>query len=394
MSEKEMVQIFRIKSLFIAIVILLSLARAGEAKIRNVIIMIGDGMGFEQVKAASLYAYGEDANLPFEEFYRGEVTTHSANSYKKDHYTDSAASGSAMATGQKFNNEVISEISRKPVKTILESLKEKGIATGLVTTVPITHATPASFGAHARKRDRYSDIANDYMTQSRPNILFGAYYKNEKGMTEAKALKGGYKVVKTREDMMRAVWTTSMNSTQEVFIAGLFCPDGMPWEYDYYHQLKHPLSDDIKNQTPTYTTIPHLSEMASAALMILSNDPDGFFLMVEGGKIDWSGHDNIIEDNVYETLEFARTFQVVYDWAKTRNDTLLIVTADHECGGLKVMKERRKGLMPEVFWATDDHTGANVPIYVVGEGAEEFSGAAGVIDNTQIYKITMELVEK
>ncbi len=391
MKEKQMNRMMCKRSLFIIIVILISLARAGEAKVRNVIIMIGDGMGFEQVKAASLYAYGEDANLPFEEFYRGEVTTHSANSYKEDHYTDSAASGSAMATGQKFNNKIISEISRKPVKTILESLKEKGKATGLVTTVPITHATPASFGAHTRNRDRYSDIANDYLTQSRPNILFGAYYKNGKGMTEVKAAKGGYEVVKTREDMMRAGWTASMNPTQEVFIAGLFCPDGMPWEYDFYNKSKHPLSDEIKYETPTYDTIPHLSEMTSAALMILSNDPEGFFLMVEGGKIDWAGHDNIIEDNVYETLEFARAFQVVYDWAKTRNDTLLIVTADHECGGLRVMKERRKGLMPVVLWGSDEHTGVNVPIYVVGEGAEEFTG---VIDNTQIYKITMALVEK
>ncbi len=393
MSEKKTIGMLCSENLIIIIVIAIAicLSQPADAAVKNVIIMIGDGMGFEQVKAASLYAYGDEGKLPFEKFYRGEVTTHSANSYMEDHYTDSAASGSAMATGQKFKNETISEISRQPVKTILEHLKEKGKSTGLVTTVPITHATPAAFGAHARKRDRYSDIANDYLTQSRPNILFGAYYKNGKGMTEAKALNAGYEVVKTSSDLMAAVWMSNRNSTEEVFIAGMFSPDGMPWEYDFYNAIKNPLSDEIKNETPTYHTIPHLSEMTSAALIILSNDPDGFFLMVEGGMIDWAGHDNIIEDNIFETLEFAKAFQVVYDWAKNRNDTLVIVTADHECGGLKVVRERRKGLMPEVIWTSTDHTGANVPIYTTGPGEKEF---IGVIDNTQIFLITMGLVQK
>jgi alkaline phosphatase len=370
-------------------IIVISLGQLSQAAVKNVVLMIGDGMGFEQVKAASLYAYGKEKSLPFEKFYRGEMMTHSKNSYlNKIHATDSAAAGTAMATGQKVKNNVISQKSGEPIKTILEHLQEQGKATGLVTTVPITHATPAVFAAHTRHRERYTDIANDYLNQTRPNILFGAYYANGKGMTENKAKQAGYTVVKTREQMQHVVEHVDQDSTEEVFISGLFSPDGMPWEYDYYYPSKNPLSHVCENDTSTYDTVPHLSEMTAAALNMLDNDPNGFFLMVEGGTIDWAGHDNIIEDNIFETLEFARAFQVVLNWAGDREDTLIIVTADHECGGLKVIKSLRKGLMPEVFWASKDHTGLNVPVYAKGPGAKEF---VGVIDNTEIFTKIMKL---
>ncbi len=377
--------------LMVAIVVLLLLGQSSWAGLKNVVIMIGDGMGFEQVKAASLYAYGKEKSLPFEKYYCGEMTTHSANSYRGDgHATDSAASATAMATGQKVKDKVISEESGEPIKTILERLQEQGKATGLVTTVPITHATPAGFGAHARKRDNYKNIAEDYLNQTRPNILFGAYYKNGKGMTADKAKQADYTVVKTRKQMQHIVFLAEQNPTEELFMAGLFSPDEMPWEYDYYNLRKNPLSKEMESDVLSYDTVPHLSEMTLAALSVLDNDSDGFFLMVEGGKIDWAGHDNIIEDNVFETLEFARAFQVIMDWAVSRDDTLIIVTADHECGGLKVVKAFREGFMPEVFWASTGHTGLNVPVYAIGIGAEEFTG---VIDNTDIYKIIMKLIE-
>jgi alkaline phosphatase len=387
--------------LFIVITIFISLGQTSQAAVKNVILMIGDGMGFEQVKAASLYAYGEEGKLPFEKYYRGEVTTHSADSYlNNDHATDSASSATAMATGQKVDNKVISERDGEPIPTILELLQKKGKATGLVTTVPITHATPAGFGAHTKHRDRNRDIADDYLNETRPNILFGAYYKNGKGMTKTKAEKAGYEVVETREQMEHVVKSVSQNSTEEVFIAGLFSPDSMPWEYDYYNPRKNPLSEEIKNEMPSYDTIPHLSEMTEAALSILNNDPNGFFLMVEGGKIDKAGHNNIIEDNVFETLEFTRAFLVALNWAQNRNDTLIIVTADHECGGLMVVKTPRKpvteprtGFMPEVFWGSLSrwHTGVNVPVYAIGPGAEEF---VGVVDNTKIFTVIKKITEQ
>ena len=378
--------------LIVLFVVLILLGQTSYAAVKNVILMIGDGMGFEHVKAASLYAYGEEGELSFERYYRGEMMTHSANSHRVSyHATDSAAAATAMATGEKVNNGIISEQSRKPIKTILEHLQEKGKATGLVTTVPITHATPAGFGAHNRSRSNYRDIANDYMTQTRPNLLFGAYYKNGRGMTTEKAKQGNYAVATTRQQMLDLVGPLDKNSTEVFFLVGLFCPDEMPWEYDYYHPpvILFPLKEILG--VPNYDTIPHLSEMTSAALIVLDNDPNGFFLMVEGGKIDWAAHDNIIEDSVFETLEFDRAFQVVMNWAKDRDDTLIVVTADHECGGLWVVKSNRRGSMPDVFWGSEDHTGANVPVYAAGEGAAEFTG---VIDNTDIFKILMKLTEQ
>jgi alkaline phosphatase len=382
----------RKSQLLILVAILILLGQTSNAEVKNVILMIGDGMGFEHVKAASLYAYGEEKKLSFEQYYRGEVTTHSANSYRQDyHATDSGASATAMATGQKVDNDVISERSRQPIKTILEILQEKGKATGLVTTVPITHATPAGFGAHNRTRNNYRDIANDYMTQTRPNILFGAYYKNGQGMTVEKAKQGDYLVATTRQQMLDLVGPIDNNSTEVFYFAGLFCPEEMPYEYDYYQKIPIPL--DETETVPDYDTIPHLSEMTSTALKVLDNDSDGFFLMVEGGKIDKASHKNIIERTIYETLEFDRAFREVMAWAKDRDDTIIIVTADHECGGLKVVNNRGKGSMPEVLWSSrynsvKDHTGVNVPIYATGQGAREFTG---VIDNTDIFKIIMKL---
>lgn len=380
--------------LLIMVVALILLGRTSHAAVKNVILMIGDGMGFEHVKAASLYAYGEEEKLSFEKYYRGEVTTHSASSYREDyHATDSGAAATAMATGQKVNYKVISERSRKPIKTILEYLQEKGKATGLVTTTFITHATPAGFAAHNRSRDNYRDIANDYMTQTRPNILFGAYEKNGRGMTTEKAKQGGYVVATTRQELLDMVSPLDKNSTEVFFLAGLFCSDGMPWEYDYYHPQTIQFPLDEEETVLDYDTIPHLSEMTSAALSVLDNDSDGFFLMVEGGKIDKAAHDNIIERNIFETLEFNRAFRVVMNWAKDRDDTIIIVTADHETGGLRIVNGRKRGFMPEVFWKSSynsvkDHTGANVPVYAIGEGAENF---VGVIDNTDIFKIIMKL---
>jgi alkaline phosphatase len=379
----------RKKCLLIVIIVLLLLVQTSWAGVKNVVLMIGDGMGFEQVEAASLYAYGREGSLSFEKYYRGEMMTHSANSYlQKSHATDSAAAVTAMATGQKVDNGVLSQKEDKSIKTILEYLQQQGKATGLVTTVPVTHATPAGFGAHTDNRNNYGEIADDYLNQTRPNVLFGAYYKNGKGMTETKAKQADYVVAQTREQMHHIVWSADQNPTEEVFVVGLFSPDGMPWEYDYYNPHRILFPEEKKSDSPSYDAVPHLSEMTSAAISLLGNDPDGFFLMVEGGKIDWACHDNVIEHCVFNTLEFDKAFQVVLNWAEDRDDTLILVTADHECGGLWVVKNRGKGFMPEVFWGSTKHTGANVPVYATGPGAEEF---VGVIDNTELFTIILEL---
>jgi alkaline phosphatase len=161
----------------------------------------------------------------------------------------------------------------------------------------------------------------------------------------------------------------------------------MPYEYM-----------DGKQSSSAYDHLPHLSEMTAAALQLLANDGPGFFLMVEGGRIDHAGHSKGLDNhedrtmsNIGETIEFARAVQVVIDWAAKQDDTLVIVTADHECGGLLVVESNGPGNMPTVTWAGTDHTGIPVPVYASGPGAEQFRGS---LDNTDLFPRMRQIIEQ
>jgi alkaline phosphatase len=326
-----------------------------SSNLKNIIVFIGDGMGSEHVKAASMYKTGNEGSLSFESFpYNASVTTYSADSS----ITDSAAAGTAMATGQKVNSGVVSVAlpgDGSDIQTILEYYKLQGKSTGLITTTYMTHATPASFGAHESDRESMSAIAQDYLTQTMPNILLGG---GGNGMDESSAISAGYTVVSDR-DALLAIDTSSVS-----MLSGQFGTTNLPYEYDGLEDL------------------PHLSDMTSVALDILNNDSDGFFAVIEGGKIDHAAHDNDIERTVQEMIEFENAIDVVYDWASSRNDTLIIVTADHETGGLTVDQNNGINVYPTVSWSSGGHTALNIPIYAWGEGADQFSGT---IDNTDIY---------
>ena len=325
----------------------------------NVIFCIGDGMGFEKVKAAGMYAHGKTGTLSFEAFpYQGEVTTHSADSP----ITDSAAAATAMATGSKVNNGVISTAlpgDGRELYTLLECFKDQGKRTGLISTTFLTHATPAAFGAHEPKRGNLAEIAEDYLNQTRPDVLLGG---GGNGMTDAAAETAGYTVVTDRAGLL------SLDADSVRRISGQFGDTNLPYEFDGVGDL------------------PHLSEMTAVALKMLAKNPTGFFLMIEGGRIDHAGHSNDIERNVFETLEFSRTVQVAFDWAKGRADTLIIVTADHETGGLKVLENNGVGNFPTVSWSTGGHTTTNIPVYAWGPNAAHISG---VMDNTDFFNLVM-----
>ena len=144
----------------------------------------------------------------------------------------------------------------------------------------------------------------------------------------------------------------------------------MPFEYD---------------QAAEFDRLPHLSEMAEIALKLLDNDEDGMFLMIEAGRIDHGGHQNNIGRNIHETMEFSKTVRMVMDWAAKRSDTLILLTADHETGGLSVLADNGKGTFPTVTWSTDGHTGVNVPVYARGVNARVIDGLT--IDNTDIFNV-------
>jgi alkaline phosphatase len=323
--------------------------------LQNIVLFVGDGMGFEQIKAAGIYANGEAGKFKFESFpYQGQVTTYCAD----QPVTDSAAAGTAIATGKKVNNGVISlkiPGDNSELKTMLEHFQEHGKTTALISTAFISHATPAAFGAHEESRDNYNSIIQDYLTQTKPDILLGG----AKYVTPAQAENTGYTVATDLKSLLE------IDTDKTEMFWGQFGEDSMPYEFDGVGDL------------------PHLSDMTRVALDIADNDPDGFFMMVEAGRIDHAGHDNSIEHNIFETIEFAKTIKETLEWAKGRKDTLIIVTADHETGGLQVTEAKGvKGEFPDVTWSTGGHTSVNVPVYAWGYAADQFTG---VMDNTDFY---------
>ncbi|UCC97853.1 MAG: alkaline phosphatase, partial [Phycisphaerales bacterium] len=281
-----------------------------QAQPKYVIFLIGDGMGPEQVKAAGMYAYGAPGTLSFEMFpFSGELTNYAAGGG----IPDSAAAGTALATGVKVNNGVISMAipgDGSELETLLEYYKALGKSTGLVSTKFITDATPAAFGAHEPSRQNVVQIGEDYRTQARPNVILGG---GGNGMNIQEFEAAGYTVV-TDRDSMQALDTENID-----MVCGQFGGGNLPFETDL-------------------GSLPHLSEMAETALHILDNDPDGFFVMIEGAQIDTASHSNLTANMVLETVEFNNAVQVAIDWAQGRTDTLIIVTADHETGGLVVLE--------------------------------------------------------
>ncbi len=313
-------------------------------------------MGYEEVRAAGMYANGNAGTLFFENFpIQGSVTTSNVSG----EVTDSAAAGTAMATGVKVDNGVISQLipgDGLDLETILELAKQLGASTGLVTTTTISHATPAAFGAHEPNRSNYAEIISDYLTGSHPNVLFGgAQY-----IAPNTAISADYTVVENYDELV------ALDTESENMVWGQFGETHLPYEFD------------------SFGIFPHLSETTLTALKILDNDPDGFFLMVEGGRIDHAGHSNDIQRNIFETIEFSNAVRVVSNWATGRDDTLIIVTADHETGGLQIISNNGLGTFPDVTWSTTGHTGQDVPIYAWGLNADLLDGH---VDNTEIYSV-------
>ena len=328
---------------------------------RNILLFIGDGMGPEQVRAAGMYRYGQAGTLLMESFpYTSTMTTHSANS----DVTDSAASATAMATGHKVDNGVISQAipgDGHDLETLTEFFHAHGKSVGLVSTAFATHATPAAFATHTVHRSHFDEIAQDYLMETRPEVLMGG---GANGLSPANAAAAGYTVVTNREEMAAL-------DHQIDFVSGQFGDTHMPYEYDY-----------LTGSSGGYDTWPHLDEMVSQTLKLLEDDPDGFFLMVEGARIDHAGHQNDLPRNIHETLAFDAALRVAYAWAADREDTLIIVTADHETGGLIVLENNGPGNFPTVQWTTTGHTATEVPVYAWGVNA---GLARQVTDNTDIY---------
>ncbi len=327
--------------------------------VQNVILMIGDGMGVSQVYAG-LTANKGSLHLEQSEFI-GFSQTYSANSY----ITDSAAGGTALACGVKTNNGAVGvDTAGNAVKSILEHAAENGLSTGVVASCAVTHATPASFVAHQLKRGMQEEIAVDFLN-SDITVFIGGGRKYFDARTDNENLleqleEKGFQVALDMDDVKEV---TSGK------LAGLVAEE---------HPAAYPERGEF------------LPESTQAAINLLKDNGKGFFLMVEASQIDWAGHANNKDASVNEMLDFDRAIKIAFDFADQNPNTLVIITADHETGGMALTGGNLASGEVEATYATTGHTSVMVPVFAYGAGAIEF---AGIYENTDIFSKILSLYD-
>ncbi len=319
--------------------------------------MIGDGMGVSQVYAGITANYGYLNIEQFEDI--GFSKTYSAS----DYITDSGAGGTAISIGYKTYNHAIGvDADSVPHKSILEYAEENGKATGLVATSAITHATPASFIAHQPSRYMYEEIAEDILKTDIEVFIGGGlnnFNKRKDKVDFTVSLKdNGYQLVYELEELK------NINSGK---LAGLL-----------YEESPPKYSEGRGDMLP---------ESSMKAIEILNQDENGFFLMIEGSQIDWGGHDNDTEYIIDEMLDFDRVIGKVLEFAKKDGNTLIIITADHETGGMGINDGDFEEGKVKAGYTTGGHTGVMVPVFAYGPGSDKFRG---IYENTDIFDKMME----
>ena len=323
-------------------------------QIKNVILMIGDGMGENHVKAGAIHK-GEELNIQKIK-KRTYVTTHSTQEV-----TDSAAAATAMATGYKTNNGVLGKDKYgNKVENLTEYAKKLGMKTGIVCTQILNHATPAGFSIHTSDRYNYDKIAL-YQIKTDIDLMLG----------------GGREYFKKYENEMLEnnwVWINDLNGLQQI---------------DKNNKIIGTLGKESISKEDSRTS---LKDMTSAAINRLENE-NGFFLMVEGSDIDvYASYEMDMSKMLEEVVDFDGAVKVAMDYVDNNKDTLLIVTADHETGGLNLDNVTDKNQLTDNLFTTDDHTSANVLLYAYGVGEKDLTKYS-LIDNTSIYKFIKQGID-
>lgn len=354
---------------FLASIFVLTLFVQGcsqrEPQVKNIIFLIGDGMGVAHITMASIEQDYEPLAMERAE-YVGLAKTHSAD----DKITDSAAAGTALATGHKTTNGTIGMDAQGNLLVSTRKLAEEaGYATGVVVSSFVVCATPASFVAHVPKRSQYEAIAKQYLEHD-IDLFFGGgrnYFENRTDSIDLiiQLKDKGYVVASELEEL---------NDIYSGKVALLNSPEMLPYSAEGRGNF--------------------LPEATEKALEILTaNSEKGFFLMVEGSRIDHAAHWHDSKNVLAEVQDFDRAVEIAFNYADTHKGTLVIVTADHETGGLTMIKDEKtsdlenKPTIPH--YSTGGHSASMVPIFAYGEGAEKFSG---VMDNTDIAKIMQQLI--
>lgn len=326
---------------------------------KNIILMIGDGMGLTQI-TAGLYSNNNKLNL------ERIKTIGLHKSYAIDNLvTDSAAGATAFSAGVKtYNGAIGVDADTNRVETILEEAEAKGLATGLVASSTIVHATPASFFAHNKSRNNYEEIAAD-LVRTEVDYWVG----------------GGKQFFDLRKNDERNISNELIGKRNYVI------KDFLENEIS---SIELPLGKNIGFLTANKDPLPvsqgrdYLEAASLRGIDFLKAKNDkGFFMMIEGSQIDWGGHANKIDYVVSELLEFDRIIGKVLDFVEKDGETLLVITADHETGGLAINTESSMGMGNiNAAFTTTHHTAALIPVFAYGPGAENF---AGIYENTAIY---------
>ncbi|MBD1370748.1 alkaline phosphatase [Hazenella sp. IB182357] len=416
--------------------------KKSDPEIKNVIFMIGDGMGPAYMNA---YRYMKDnpkttkmEKTEFDKYYVGAQMTYANDA--EENITDSASAATAMSTGKKtYNSAIAVDVHKKELTTVLEVAKKRGKATGLVATSQITHATPASYGAHDESRRNENQIADDYFDERikgehKIDVMLGGgtvfFNRTDRNLVE-EFKKDGYSYVTNKNELRK---------DKNGQVLGLFADKGLDKAIDRSAE------------------VPDLADMTKEAIKRLNQDEDGFFLMVEGSQIDWAGHDNDIVGAMSEMEDFEKAFKAAINFAKKDRNTLVVLTADHSTGGLTIgangeynfftepikaakhtpdymtkqilagkdveetlkenialeltekeiesVKEATKSKdfytiddsIEAIFsarsftgWTTSGHTGEDVPVYAYGPGKERFTG---LIDNTDQAKHIFQILKR
>ncbi|MBR2369861.1 MAG: alkaline phosphatase [Paludibacteraceae bacterium] len=311
--------------------------------IKNVIFIIGDGMGLNQVCTLESPNHFERAE------YIGLSKTYSA-SHK---VTDSAAGGTALACGMKTKNGMLGLTPDSlPQNSVLTILQEKGFSTGIVASCRINHATPASYYAHQPNRNMDAEILSD-LYKNGPDVFVAG---GNKLLSIDSLQNAGYTYVNSIADLQKQ---------EKGKIACVLAPEDMPAAPER--------GNDIVLGT-------------AEAIRLLEKNPKGFFLMIEGSQIDWAGHGNNAEYMKAEVEDINKVIGLCMDYADNNPGTLVIITADHETGGTTVVGEEK-----EYKYSTGNHTGVMVPVYSYGSGSENFSG---IFENTSFKDKILNLTDK
>ena len=360
------------KPMIRTILLLLALGTAGcsdtqpaAPEVHNLIYLIGDGMGLSHMAMLEIESDYEPTA-----FSRAEhvalITTRSAN----NRVTDSAAAGTALATGYKTNNSMLGmapDSSR--LTSMMELARDRGMATGLVVTCHLTHATPGAFYAHQPKRSLYEAIAGQLFASDFDVLIGGGSRWLEADRPDSTGswldafVRKGYTVARTPAEI---------EAVHEGPLLGLLAEEHQPHAAD---------RGDV------------LPATTRKALELLAQHPDGFMLMVEGSLIDYAAHANDAAWLLDEMRDFEQTVAVAMDFADTHPGTLVVVVADHETGGLSMPSGKGDFTLSEsgidYRFSTGSHSGIRVPAYFYGTGADRFRP---LMENHELARRIMELL--